>query len=514
MEQEHWWRSSSRSAHARSSTRGATPRSRSRWPSTTARWPGPRCRPARPRVSTRRSSCATATPRATAARASRRPSRAVLDEIGPELVGMEAVDQRIVDQRLVDLDGTPDKSRLGANALLGVSLAVAKAAAESSGLELFRYLGGPERARAARADDEHHQRRRARRHVRRRAGVHDRADRRRVLPRGAALGRGGLPLAQVGAEGQGPGHRPRRRGRLRPRPARHPRRARPDRSRPSRRPATPLGRDIVLALDVAATEFHSDGRLLLRGPASSPPRRCRRSTPSSSTPTRWSPSRTRWPRTTGTAGSQLTSAIGDKVQIVGDDLFVTNPERLDEGIARGAANALLVKVNQIGTLSETLDAVSLAHIVRLPLHDEPPLAARPRTPRSPTSPSPPAAGRSRPAPRPGPSASPSTTSCCASRRYWATPRATRATSRSRASRRRRAEPLAEERGARRPRRRGAPVRPAGTGQRRPPAGGARREPQLRPARAPAASSPPPPGCSASPRRAAPRSSRSSCARSP
>jgi len=68
---------------------------------------------------------------------------AVLDEIGPELAGTEAVDQRIVDQKLVDLDGTPDKSRLGANAILGVSLAVAKAAAESSGLELFRYLGGP-----------------------------------------------------------------------------------------------------------------------------------------------------------------------------------------------------------------------------------------------------------------------------------------------------------------------------------------------------------------------------------
>ena len=68
---------------------------------------------------------------------------AVLDEIGPELAGMEATDQRVIDQRLVDLDGTPDKGRLGANALLGVSLAVAKAAAESSGLELFRYVGGP-----------------------------------------------------------------------------------------------------------------------------------------------------------------------------------------------------------------------------------------------------------------------------------------------------------------------------------------------------------------------------------
>src|SRR6201999_3053557 len=72
-----------------------------------------------------------------------RAVRAVLDEIGPELIGIEAIEQRVVDQKLLDLDGTPDKSRLGANATLGVSLAVAKAAAESSGLELFRYLGGP-----------------------------------------------------------------------------------------------------------------------------------------------------------------------------------------------------------------------------------------------------------------------------------------------------------------------------------------------------------------------------------
>ena len=102
---------------------------------------------------------------------------AVLDEIGPELIGIDAVEQRVIDQKLIDLDGTPDKSRLGANAILGVSLAVAKAAAESAELDLFRYLGGPERAHPAGADDEHPQRRRARRQRRRRPGVHDRADR-------------------------------------------------------------------------------------------------------------------------------------------------------------------------------------------------------------------------------------------------------------------------------------------------------------------------------------------------
>ena len=129
---------------------------------------------------------------------------AVLDEIGPELVGFDAIDQRMIDQKLIDLDGTPDKSRLGANAILGVSLAVAKAAAESAELELFRYLGGPNAHilpvpmmnivnGGAHADTGG-----------RRAGIHDRADRRADLPRGPALGRRGLPLAEVGAQEQGP----------------------------------------------------------------------------------------------------------------------------------------------------------------------------------------------------------------------------------------------------------------------------------------------------------------------
>ena len=143
----------------------------------------------------------------------------MLDAIGPELVGFEASEQRLVDQRLLDLDGTPNKAKLGANAILGVSLAVARAAADSADLPLFRYVGGPNAHLlpvpmmnilngGAHAD----------------TGVDVQefmiapigaAD----VPRGARAGRRGLPRAQGGAEGEGPGHRPRRRGRLRPRPA-------------------------------------------------------------------------------------------------------------------------------------------------------------------------------------------------------------------------------------------------------------------------------------------------------
>ena len=132
-----------------------------------------------------------------AARASRRPSAAVLDEIGPELIGMEAVDQRVIDQRLVDLDGTPDKCRLGANALLGRVAGGGEGGGGVVRAGAVPLRRRPERARAAGADDEHHQRRRARRQRRRRAGVHDRPDRAPTVQGGAALGRGGLPRAQV-----------------------------------------------------------------------------------------------------------------------------------------------------------------------------------------------------------------------------------------------------------------------------------------------------------------------------
>lgn len=283
---------------------------------------------------------------------------AVLDTIGPELKDVEAVDQRIVDQKLVDLDGTPDKSRLGANAILGVSLAVAKAAAESSGLEPFRYLGGPNG------------------HVLPvpmmnilNGGAHADTDvdiqEFMVAPIGAESFREAL---RWGAEvyhalksvlkskglatglGDEGGFAP---------------------SLPSNRAALDLivsaiekagykpGRDIALALDAAAAEFYSDGAYTFEGNKRSAEqmtgyyRELLDAYPLVSIEDPLGEDD--WD-----GWVQLTSAIGERVQIVGDDLFVTNPDRLEEGIYRRAGNALLVKVNQIGTLSETLDAVSLA----------------------------------------------------------------------------------------------------------------------------------------------------------
>ena len=231
---------------------------------------------------------------------------------------------------MLDLDGTANKAKLGANAILGVSLAVAKAAAESAGLPLFRYLGGPNAHvlpvpmmnilnGGAHADSN--------------VDIQEFM----IAPIGAPTFREALrwgaevyhALKTVLKE-QGPVHRPRRRGRLRPEPRRRNRgRARPDRRGDREGRASRPGSDIALALDVAASEFYTRRRLRLRGQARSPPSEMidyyaelRRR------PTRSSPSRTRWPRTTGTAGTTLTEQLGDKVQIVGDDLFVTNPERL------------------------------------------------------------------------------------------------------------------------------------------------------------------------------------------
>jgi enolase len=283
---------------------------------------------------------------------------AVLDEIGPELAGIDVVDQRIVDQKLVDLDGTPDKSRLGANAILGVSLAVAKAAAESSGLELFRYLGGPNA------------------HVLPvpmlnilNGGAHADTDvdiqEFMIVPIGAESFREAL---RWGAEvyhalksvlkskglatglGDEGGFAP---------------------SLPSNRDALDLittavqkagytpGRDVAFALDVAASEFYHDGAYNFEGSKRSAEQLSayyKELTESYPLVSIEDPlAEDDWD-----GWVALTALIGEQVQIVGDDLFVTNPERLEEGIARRAANALLVKVNQIGTLSETLDAVNLA----------------------------------------------------------------------------------------------------------------------------------------------------------
>jgi enolase len=284
---------------------------------------------------------------------------AVLEEIGPKLAGMNAVDQRLIDQRLIDLDGTADKSRLGANAILGVSLAVAKAAAEASGLELFRYVGGPNAHLlpvpmmniingGAHADSS--------------VDVQEFM----IAPVGADSFREAL---RWGAEvyqalksvlkSQGLATGLGDEGGFAP-------------DLPGTRAALDLissaigkagltvGRDVVLALDVAANEFHSNGTYAFEGGSRS----------TSEMLKIYADLLDSYPLVSiedplyendWDGWIELTRALGDRVQIVGDDLFVTNPERLSDGIRRGAAYALLVKVNQIGTLSETLDAVTMAH---------------------------------------------------------------------------------------------------------------------------------------------------------
>ncbi|GGF33060.1 MULTISPECIES: phosphopyruvate hydratase [Williamsia] len=284
----------------------------------------------------------------------------VLGEIAPAVIGIEADDQRVVDQALLDLDGTADKSRLGANSLLGVSLAVAKGAAESAGLPLFRYIGGPNAHilpvpmmniinGGAHAD----------------SGVD--VQEFMIAPVGAPTFKEAL---RWGAEvyhslksvlkakglstglGDEGGFAPDLAGT----------KAALDLILEAITKAglTP-GRDIALALDVAATEFYTAGT----GYA------FERETKSAQEMSAfYSELVDAYPLVSiedpldendWDGWVSLTESIGDKVQLVGDDLFVTNPERLEDGINKGAANALLVKVNQIGTLTETLDAVALAH---------------------------------------------------------------------------------------------------------------------------------------------------------
>ncbi len=282
----------------------------------------------------------------------------VIDDIAPELIGFEAEDQRLIDAALIDLDGTPNKGKLGANAILGVSLAVAKAAAKSAGLDLYRYVGGPNA------------------HVLPvpmmnilNGGSH--ADSNvdiqefMVAPIGASSFREAL---RTGAEvyhslksvlkGKGLATGLGDEGGFAPNLA-------------SNREALDLilvaiekagfapGTDITLALDVASTEFFKDGAYQFEGGAKTPAEMIAyyeqlvRDYPLVSIEDPLSEDE--WD-----SWSQLVSEVGDKVQIVGDDLFVTNPERLAKGIELKSANSLLVKLNQIGTLTETLDAVTLA----------------------------------------------------------------------------------------------------------------------------------------------------------
>ncbi|MBB6173489.1 enolase [Nocardiopsis mwathae] len=283
---------------------------------------------------------------------------AVNDDIAEEILGFAPDEQRLIDRALIDLDGTPDKSKLGANAILGTSLAVAHAAAETAGLHLFRYLGGPNA------------------HVLPvpmmnilNGGAH--ADTNvdiqefMIAPIGAAsfreAVRWGAEVYQalkavlkahglatgVGDEG---GFAP---------------------NLDSNRAALDLiieaiqkagytpGRDIALALDVAASEFYSDGAYRFEG----------ESRTAEEMASYYADLVDAYPLVSiedpldeedWEGWGKLTASLGDKVQLVGDDLFVTNPERLQRGIDSEIGNSLLVKVNQIGTLTETLDAVALA----------------------------------------------------------------------------------------------------------------------------------------------------------
>lgn len=283
----------------------------------------------------------------------------VLDTIGPELVGYEATEQRLIDQALIDLDATPDKSRLGANAILGVSIAVAKAAADSCDLPLFRYLGGPNAHvlpvpcfnvlnGGVHADTNVD----IQEFMIAPVGAHTFAE---ALEMGSrvyhslkrVLSSRGL-ITSVGDEGGFAPNLPRNRDAL-------------DLLMEAIAGAglTPGG-DVALALDAAASEFHDGSGYRFEG----------RVVSAEELTAYYDDLLASYPIVSledpldeedWTGWSQLNAVLGGRVQIVGDDLFVTNPERLGRGIREQAANALLVKLNQIGTLTETLDAVAMAH---------------------------------------------------------------------------------------------------------------------------------------------------------
>ena len=282
-------------------------------------------------------------------------------EIFEALSGMDAEDQRAIDRTMIDLDGTPNKARLGANAILGVSLAVAKAAAAEARLPLYRYVGGANACLlptpmmnivngGAHADNP--------------IDIQEFM----IMPVAAETAadavRWGAEIFQalkaelsakklgtnVGDEGG---------------------------FAPALASATAAldvvmhaiskagyepGEDVVLALDAAASEFFKNGKYAMEGEG--------KTLDAAGMVAFYRDLAARYPIVSIEDGmseddwdgwTALTKAIGQQVQLVGDDLFVTNPSRIAAGIGRGVANAVLIKVNQIGTLSETLDAVSMAH---------------------------------------------------------------------------------------------------------------------------------------------------------
>ncbi len=286
----------------------------------------------------------------------------VNDEIAEVVVGMDPLDQVGIDMLMVEVDGTANKGRLGANAILGVSLAVARAAAEDLGLPLYRYLGGPnartlpvpmmnvlnggKHAEGSSVDMQEFM----------------------IMPVGAGTFSEGLRqgaevfhalkkvlherglATQVGDEG---GYAP---------------------NLESNEDAVQLvleaidragykaGEDVVIALDPAATELYEDGSYHLAGEG--------RTLSSDEMVAFWTEWLERYPIVSIEDGlaeddweawKKLTEAVGDDCQLVGDDLYVTNTERLRRGIDEKSGNAILIKLNQIGTLTETLEAIDMAH---------------------------------------------------------------------------------------------------------------------------------------------------------
>ena len=285
----------------------------------------------------------------------------VNEVLGPALIGADATEQREIDRLLLDLDGTPDKGKLGANALLGVSLAVAKAAAASSDLPLYAYLGGPNahllpvpmmnilnggshaesnvdvqefmiapigapsfREALRMGAEVYHQLKALLSSKGLSTGLGDEGGFAPDLPTNQTA----LELIQQAIEGAG---------------------------------YTP-GRDVALALDVASSEYFKDGSYVLEGEGR---------TLSSEEHATWLADLVdQFPIVSIEDGmdeddwdgwSALTELLGDRTQLVGDDLFVTNVTRLRRGLELGVANAVLIKVNQIGTLTETFDTMELAH---------------------------------------------------------------------------------------------------------------------------------------------------------
>ncbi len=283
----------------------------------------------------------------------------VIEKITPVVIGMSATDQRAIDQKMISLDGTKNKSVLGANAILGVSLATARAASVSANQSLFAYLGGSKAKTlpvpmmnilngGAHADTNvdiqefmiapigadsfkeslrwgaeiYH----SLKSVLKKKGLATSIGDEGGFAPNLDSNRAALDLILVAIEGAG----------------------------------FKVGSQIALAMDVAATEFFNEGKYEFEG----------KSLTSDEMITYYSDLVSNYPLVSiedpldeddWSGWAKLTAELGEKIQIVGDDLFVTNPERLAKGIENKTANALLVKVNQIGTLTETIDAVNMAH---------------------------------------------------------------------------------------------------------------------------------------------------------